>query len=394
MKGSKYLSELVDLSMLQKDKLNIIQAPTGSGKTYFALNYIPAVAGDAVHKVVYLIDTINGKEQILKNYNAISEYPKWNVQVSEGGIWFYEDNKVVVITYAKFGALLQKDPSFHRHFDYIICDELHSLINFQYFSPRPNLHSVAKEGLERAVRNDGTVVVALTATPNKIKSEFRAPLVEVPIDQKELIQYGVEETKPYTDLLYLLSSIDPEEIGICYIKRISAMIDLERTARNISLHPVSIWSIKNTDYQMTEEQLAARKSILENHAIPNKYNLLIINSSSETSIKIKSKVDYAIIHSTNKDTQIQVRGRVNNDLKCLYIPVADITEIVVPAEFLNVPLTSAEKTRLCEILNVRNEQGRRYSWPTIKELLIELDYQIIDGRKNNLRVNTIIPPPE
>ena len=32
MKGSKYLSELVDCSMFQKGKLNLIEAPTGCGK--------------------------------------------------------------------------------------------------------------------------------------------------------------------------------------------------------------------------------------------------------------------------------------------------------------------------------------------------------------------------
>ena len=37
MKGTKYLSELVDCSALQKGQLNVIKAPTGSGKTYFAL---------------------------------------------------------------------------------------------------------------------------------------------------------------------------------------------------------------------------------------------------------------------------------------------------------------------------------------------------------------------
>ena len=34
MTGTKYLSELVDSSALQKGTLNIIKAPTGSGKTW------------------------------------------------------------------------------------------------------------------------------------------------------------------------------------------------------------------------------------------------------------------------------------------------------------------------------------------------------------------------
>ena len=50
MKGTKYLSEMIDMGMMKKDKLNIIKAPTGSGKTYFALTYIPSLVHDALHK--------------------------------------------------------------------------------------------------------------------------------------------------------------------------------------------------------------------------------------------------------------------------------------------------------------------------------------------------------
>ena len=96
MIGTKYLSELVDLATLQKGQLNIIKAPTGSGKTYFALHHIPSLTNDPIHDVVYLIDTINGKEQILKNYNAVSEYRGWSKEVNADGIWFDPDQNVVV----------------------------------------------------------------------------------------------------------------------------------------------------------------------------------------------------------------------------------------------------------------------------------------------------------
>ena len=81
MKGTKYLSELVDCSALQEGKLNVIKAPTGSGKTYFALQHIPSLTEDTVHEVVYLIDTTNGREQIIRNYNAISEYRMFTEQL-------------------------------------------------------------------------------------------------------------------------------------------------------------------------------------------------------------------------------------------------------------------------------------------------------------------------
>lgn len=52
MKGSKYLSELVDCSTFQKGKLNLIEAPTGCGKTAFALRRIPALIKNAHFKVI------------------------------------------------------------------------------------------------------------------------------------------------------------------------------------------------------------------------------------------------------------------------------------------------------------------------------------------------------
>lgn len=120
---------------------------------------IPSAVEDPAHRIVYLIDTINGKEQILQNYNARPLYRMWETEldgINFDNDMFETDRRIVIITYAKFGVLLDRDPDFHKHFDYIICDELHSLIKFQYFSRQPNYHSIAKRGLERAVRNDHT----------------------------------------------------------------------------------------------------------------------------------------------------------------------------------------------------------------------------------------------
>ncbi len=394
MTGTKYLSEVVKLDALQKDHLNIIKAPTGSGKTYFALTAIPATMTDAVHKVVYLIDTINGREQILKNYNARSIYRYWDVEVNGEAICFEDDDRIVIITYAKFGVLLEKYPDFHEHFEYIICDELHSLFKFAKFGPQPNSHSIAKQGIERAVRNDHTKVIALSATPERIKREFDAPHCDVPVDDSDLIQYATHQTIPYTNLSYLLTALEPSETGICFVARINTMKAIESDARELGLNPICIWSIRNTDHTMSEEQLNVRKHLLNNFEIPAEYHLLIINASSETSLKIKSHVDYVIVHSGDRETQIQVRGRVNSDLSCLYLPSNDPTALTVPEDFLNRPLFTADKAELCEVLNRNNASGRQYRWTTIHRMLIECGYCISEGRKENRRFAFITQPQE
>ena len=394
MVGTKFLSELIDCSGLKKDSLNIIKAPTGSGKTYFALTHIPSLVEDAHHNVVYLIDTINGKEQILQNYNAIADNRMWIADVEGEGLWFVPNDKVVIMTYAKFGFILTKHPDFHTHFDYIICDELHNLPKFIGYSPRPNSHSIAKEGIERAVANDRTTVIALTATPSSIPDAFRASTFTVPVDDSQLIQYETNEVIRYTNLEYMLSSFDPAEIGICYVSRITAMEELVEVAKEQGLSPIAIWSIRNKEHPMTAEQLVVRRIILDTYTIPPQYNLLIINASAETSIKIKSPVDYVVVHSSNVDTQTQVRGRVNGDLKRIYLPATDDAPIVVPEEFLGRRLFSADKSALCEALNQRNPSNRLRQWTSIKPLLLNYDYEITEGRYENKRYAIITLSPE
>lgn len=391
MKGTKYLSELVDCSALQKGQLNVIKAPTGSGKTYFALNYIPSLTNDALHNVVYLIDTINGKEQIVRNYKATSEYYGWSKEVESGGMWFEPDNRVVVITYAKFGVLVEQNIEFYKNFSYIICDEIHSLLRFQNYSKKPNYHSIARQVLEQAVKQKSGIVIALTATPDTIKNQFNAPSAEIAINQEELIQYDIKQVEGYTNPITVLSKVDVGTVGLCYFSRIHQMIEFEQKAKQMGFSPVSIWSINNKDHPMNDEQLEARRSVLETWTIPPQYDLLIINSSSETSLKIKSKVDYVIVHSSNPDTQVQVRGRINSDLMTLYLPVEGVSEIVVPSEYLGKRLFQGDKQALAEALNLRNTNNRPYRWPTVKNLLIESDYSVIEARQGNLRYVVIEP---
>lgn len=387
MTGSRYLSELVDMNTIQKGRLNIITAPTGSGKSYFALQHIPSQVYDPRHHVVYLIDTINGREQIVQNYSATSEYYGWSKEIEEEGMWFEPDGKVVVLTYAKFGYLLQRFPDFQNLFSFIICDEIHNLIKFQFFSPRPNLHSRAREGLEKAVKDKKATVIALTATPSSISKKFFAPSAVIPIDQTDLIQYETKEIIPYANLESVLSNIEAGAVSLCYLTHISQMEDVEKYAKDAGFSPICIWSTKNQAHPMSQAQLDARESILRNFTIPSQYDFLIINSSSETSIKIKSHVDYVIVHNQNSDTQIPVRGRVNSDLERLYLASSCAVPLIeVPEEYLGKRLFTEEKRALCANLNLRNPKNSRpYQWTKIKEFLIENDYYVEEGRYDSKR---------
>ena len=44
MKGTKYLSDVLDTSLFEKGYMNVIYAPCGSGKTTAAINHIAPLA--------------------------------------------------------------------------------------------------------------------------------------------------------------------------------------------------------------------------------------------------------------------------------------------------------------------------------------------------------------
>ena len=87
-----------------------------------------------------------------------------------------------------------------------------------------------------------------------------------------------------------------------------------------------------------------------------------------------------------------MRGRINNDLSCLYLPATDSTIVNVPDYFLDCQLFTAEKQKLCEVLNLRNESGRLCGWTTAKRRIIASGYEVTEGRKGNYRFSVIHAP--
>ena len=122
MKNKKYLTEAVHVEDIKTGVMNVIQAPCGSGKSYFALHTLPETVSRN-SKLLYVIDTINGREQKLKEENTTPYGTGWEELIRRGtqeweGIGepfydFYDEDKIVVITYAKFGVLAERYPDFH-----------------------------------------------------------------------------------------------------------------------------------------------------------------------------------------------------------------------------------------------------------------------------------------
>ena len=138
MEKTKFLAQAVHEDEICNGQLNMIKAPVGSGKTTWALRHLSKNMESPLG-MVYLIDTQNGRDQIVSANSDIAAHfsDVWLDKVVNGWEMFGEvpqEDKIVVMTYAKFGAIAKKYPEFaFGTFDYIICDEIHNLPRFMRF---------------------------------------------------------------------------------------------------------------------------------------------------------------------------------------------------------------------------------------------------------------------
>lgn len=384
MKGTKYLDEAVDINEIKSGQLNLIEAPVGSGKSHFALNVLPRGLKDK-HNMVYLIDTVNGKQQLQRQDNVGDFNALWK-ELVENGIAYFGEEEIVVMTYAKFGTLAAEDGDFGINLELIVCDEIHNLVRFQYFGKGEgiNPHMIAKKQIEKIIkRSTKTKVVALSATPKRAEKEFDIPIHKLSVD-KDIRQYETKTIKEYSNIKSLLEKTAKGKIGLVYVAHIRKMQELSEYLNSKGIRAVAFWSIRNGEYPMTDEQLKARESIINNEEMPKGYEVVIINSSSETSINIRSRIDYIVINSAEEEVRIQVRGRYRGDLEELYLYDKSVLEI--PQEFMDRPLFHEDKQALCRALEMRDKNGRTVGWTTVRKKLMESeDYFLNEGKRGNKR---------
>ena len=356
---TKYLSDVLDTSLFQKGMLNVVYAPCGSGKTTAALNKIAPLASSP-KKAIYLIDTKIGKERLSRKPELVIPFYAYPDAISKHYGFFEDDKKVGVTTYAQFGYWCAHYPDFAENYEYIICDELHSLIHFSKIGTnRPNeidVHKKARAAIQDAVNRGNVIVIAITATPKPLE-ELECELKDISFDRTNLHKHTEKETIRYLSIESVLEQIPLGKRGGLYVKHIEHMKKYGDILRARGFNPLLIWSLSNKDHIMTTEQLIARQYIIENEAVPEEYDVFLFNETAETSINITSHMDFFIAHDTGETHITQSRGRYRGNLETLYIyDRKNGDAIVIPDEYLNRPLFGSEVLELRDKLNIKKDK--------------------------------------
>lgn len=381
MEAEAYLSDLLDVKQFETGVLNIIEAPCGCGKTTCAINRIASLASSP-RKALYLIDTRNGCERLSQEPLLTTPYQDYADGIAGKLFSFDYPDKVVVATYARFGSWVECYPDFANHFEIIICDEAHNMVQFATFSPEPNCASIARDAIRDAVLIGKTKVIAITATPDFLK-RLKCPRKNIEVERGKLHHYTEERRLLYASINQLMSQLPEGQVGGLYVSRVDQMKKFEKLARQCGRNPIGVWSVSNPKHPMTKEQLRVREYILENEAVPPEYDLFIFNASCETAINIRSHADFFIAHNSNPTHIEQSRGRYRNNIDTLYVLDAERGAIAVPEEYLNHPMFKEEKEALRASIGIKNDKGRYIPWKELTQRLTDNGYTFSEGRIDN-----------
>lgn len=371
MIGTKYLGELLDEGKFElfKHKRELLIAPIGSGKTHMIIS-----KAHLFDNVLYLCDTNSLKEQVkndLQKANITNVYVKTYAAVTQRTMLDFKD-------------------AYMKSFDLIVCDEIHNLVKYSAYSG----------GLQYAIRllfNDeiqyNGKILMMTATPQYIENlQQRYPQINTyyPINLMDdpeihrLTTFEFDTIKHYSQIEHVLRMIrDNKEFDygtkvLIYTSQVKTMLRIQEIMFNLELDSTVIHSM-NHDREMTKETLERRKKILEEGIFEG--DVLIINSSMETGINLKAcnNFKYVIVNSSNIVEITQSRGRVRDDIKCLYTRIDEDRPFSFIDDYVGVELVKEDFMGLFK--DLKDSHNNPWGIRKIKSELDKNGYDIDQCRR-------------
>ena len=327
MREGLHLSEALNLECPQyeRGRLNLIVAQTGQGKTTAAINTIPKQLGVAPQRCLILIDTTMGEEEKI----ALDECQMWGEKL----------DKPYILNYQKFGAMVKRGELVAEMFDYICCDEIHNLIKYVRIDEaniwkrnpessreviclilsQESFSYIAIDTLLHWAELKGVWWFGLTATADNLEkwARLKSYINEIQI-QEQLIAYEVFQKYEYSNVHVLLRA-NPEVKRLIFVPKIEQGEQFAREIQeNTGRKVVCLWS-KHALKPMTNNQLDIVNHLQQSHKYPDDIDDIILTEAYATGWNLfDDNVQIVIVHSGNKDIQIQFPGRKRGDWQIQY----------------------------------------------------------------------------
>lgn len=391
MTERKYLLDVFKENNLElkEDKLNLIVAPCGCGKTTFFFEYLAQQY--ELKRILYVVDTTMLQESMLNEYKQeIISYNKLNIF----------RNKISLMSFQKFGMLLKSHENFLDQFDLVVMDEAHNIIKYSRMGSddveRIADKYVSKDDILQAsshihgctylmlnlptiVENSKTTFVLMTATPSALYTHepFKNAINNV-LKGIELQGYINRLTLEYKDsfknIPKLLKYHNQGDKILVYSKLITSCKEITELFKELGYNAACLWSVNSKKLGMDDHQLELRDYIINNNRYPDDLDVLVINGAYETGWNLKDpRVQTVIINSSEIDASIQARGRCRHDINLLIqrsynAHNSKLEEILKKYEGIKIH-SKEQKQSILEELGEYTKKGTLIGWITFKKLV-------------------------
>lgn len=402
--GKLYLSEIVEIEKPKFSDNNLILAPTGSGKTQFLKSLI------SNDEVLLLVSTTSLKDKFVpESLSRKEELASRMFSTKRKEVYGKESYKILVMTYAEFGNKIEYTNNFADQYKQIFCDEIHSLLHYRSINKSDTLLGAIKYLFSKKSGQEKYYFTATDEYLEKLKSNSRELFDNIKVfnylEHPNIVRHialssyrinGLEQVRPHLKArLSRFKYFNHKAFAFC--KTIDSQLYLKKIMEEEGFTPLVLWSINNESRVMDEEQLLQREYLLRTGLIPDGYNSLIINSAMQEGWDlIDPSVKLVIMNTINETELVQAIGRVRQDLDVLVYRVstgeADYY-LDFPQDLIGVPLTSEMKDNLCNVFNIRNQNGRPLKWTSIKSVIegqgLLVEDKVIKVDKKAARVSIV-----
>lgn len=306
-KTNKKIKNIITGSKIRswnKNEIIIINAPTGSGKSYWCRNVLYSIAKQERKKILMLVN----RTRIRNQFNEEVEYK--------------EDNILSIMTYQYLeNEILKNNKTILACYDYIVCDEFHYFLSDAEFNQYTDL------SLYEILETYATKIF-MSATGEEcsryIKQLINQEVVEYNIDNsinkiKKLNFYNKKK-----DLFdFARECINRNQKSIFFIKSAKLAYEIHKEFKENTIFCCSKYNSKYYKYVDTEEV----DKVLVNEKFDK--NILITTTCLDCGITIKDKdVQHILLYGILDIEQIKQcigRKRFIDDNEKLYVYINNFT---------------------------------------------------------------------
>lgn len=321
----KFLSAIItdgDLERIQPGRFNILTAPRGRGKTTFSFDQRILNFSRAKKHIVYLVHTIVLRDNIHLRYPDITavfadtDLDGWMAHRQQK-VWTTEedDDKIHLMCYQTFAALLRRDISWLNDIDLIVWDEFDDIQQYydaeikavkkQFPDLKPErLASLLQEGRHTSIVAFIYAIHNIILKPARIRLLAMSATPEIAAalfgDYVNYIMRGkIDEIYDARETIFIQSvAAAVAEKLICpskhmcpwiYTERVTDIFVLAELMTANGFNVLMLWSFdNNTNWRgfVTQEQRDALQYINETHLVPPQYDCVITNQVAGRGIDI------------------------------------------------------------------------------------------------------------